>query len=164
MIKRLLKKNSEQFVKKFEYYRVALQQEMDGRNRAHTRAQEPSVLEEPAAPFPPSTYLNPSPSTQSFPLSLHSNNNNHHHFLPHLPNGFSTPMPPPSYSNPHHSQHSEGIYSSSSISTCSVLTPSYQQQYQQQQQQQQQSSSFNINTEHNVEHKDVYDGLEETFV
>ena len=140
MIKRLLKKNSEQLVKKFEYYRVALQQEMDQRQRQQQQQtlkptkQDLQIYKEASLP---SSSLSPSvPPT--FPLSLppihHPNGmltvSNQHG--PH-PLSQSDPIPPTSYyPTPQHRNYSHSA------------TP----------------TSESCNTISN----DIYKGLEETFV
>lgn len=82
MIKRLLKKNSEQLVKKFEYHRVALQQEIEQRQRQQQQVkrlyQEPhkNILQPPALPphSPPKTtpsYAAPPMPNSILPHRLH---------------------------------------------------------------------------------------------
>ena len=73
MIKRLLKKNSEQLVKKFEYYRVALQQEIEQRHKQakkkpHTHHHHPPTLLAHPPSKPNQGYA---PPNNIFPHRLH---------------------------------------------------------------------------------------------
>jgi len=53
MTKRLLKKGSEQIVKQYEYYRVAVQQELDTRIRQRNRAAMQRAIQQQEHRLPP---------------------------------------------------------------------------------------------------------------
>ncbi len=59
MVKRLFKKASEQVVRNCEYYRVAINREIDERARSASVQQQ-----RPYSPHPPSTFRYPSPPTE----------------------------------------------------------------------------------------------------
>lgn len=60
MIKRLLKKGSEQIVKQYEYYRVAVQQEIDTRIRQrHRAAMQKTIQQQLAQEYRPPPLLLP---------------------------------------------------------------------------------------------------------
>ena len=64
MVKRLFKKASEQVVRNCEYYRVAIQQEIDERARLR---KVHSIQQKPFSPQMPSTFRYPSPPTEALP-------------------------------------------------------------------------------------------------
>ena len=165
MIKRLLKKNTEQFVKSFEYYRVALQKEIDSRQKsimAGAREQQTTPTQKPIVPTPDSL-------PRAFPDNFQLNHVNHTtHSL--LSNGISAS--PPSYSSrPDHTQKTGGVsmYRTSSMppvasrhthynkSTLPHPISSYQKHL---------ITNNNPITsqQYSPNTSDVYDGLPETFV
>ncbi len=160
MIKRLLKKNTEQFVKKFEYYRVALQKEMDTRQKSNRSAKE----------------------RQNIPNSSHSFSHNYPPPNSVLPNGIShTNPPPPLYPYPprmdssQNSGHNPGIKDHAkatpsnktgdrynTMSSSNAIINNYQQHTNFTQHG---STYFNSNSENTTMNiVDAYDGLPETFV
>lgn len=158
MIKRLLKKNSEQLVKKFEYYRVALQQEMDGRQREQNRL----ALQKETQNQKVSHYLHHQPHSPS----SHSMSPMSTPFLSVMP------RPPNGISLSHHSSlgsHDSIVYSPTVPS--SVLNHNYSNYQQHLDITLQPPPHFNntpgvsnypsINT---TTTNDVYHGCEETFV
>ncbi len=100
MIKRLLKKNTEQFVKSFEYYRVALQKEMDSRQKsamAEAREQQTTPTQKPIVPSLPHT----------FPDNYQLNHVNH--ASPSLLSNGISASPPPYPSRPDHAHKTGGV-------------------------------------------------------
>ena len=157
MIKRLLKKNSEQLVKKFEYYRVALQQEMDGRQREQNRLA-----------------LQNETQNQKVPHYLHHQSHSPSHSMSPMSTPFLTGLsrPPNGISLSHHSSlgsHDSIVYSPTVPST--VLNHNYSNYQQHLDITLQPPPHFNntpgvsiypsINT---TTTNDVYHGCEETFV
>ena len=166
MIKRLLKKNTEQFVKKFEYYRVALQKEMDSRqkqNRSTIRSNKPPMEQRQHVsnsshsfshnyPPPPRANHSVSPNGIShtvrinYPYATPPVNSAHKHIVM----DHSKTMPPNIRGD-----HYNTMSSSNAISN-------YQQHLNISQQG---STYFNSNSENTtVNIIDAYDGLPETFV
>ena len=152
MIKRLLKKNSEQLVKKFEYYRVAIQQEMDWRQRQQQTLkptlQELQKYKEKSLPssslspsLPPSFPVSPS-LPPSFPVSLPPT------YVPiHHPNGMLTVS---NQHGPHPLSQSDPIPPTSYYPTPQYRNYSH--------------SATPTSESYNTISNDVYKGLEETFV
>lgn len=142
MIKRLLKKNSEQLVKKFEYYRVGIQQEMDWRQRQQ-QTLKPTLqeLQKYKETSLPSSSLSPS-LPPSFPVSLPPNYAPIHH-----PNGMLTVS---NQHGPHPLSQSDPIPPTSYYPTPQYRNYSH--------------SATPTSESYNTISNDVYKGLEETFV
>ena len=106
MIKRLLKKSSEQLVKKFEYHKVSLQKELEERQRQHQarlRAEGTHHMTDQLS-LPPSSSSSSSPSyPKSFSIPPNYASHHYRHPHPHLHNGMYPRGPHPSYP-PHFSQ------------------------------------------------------------